>query len=62
MEELLEPALGIVNETFDEYGDDPPFGLSREEFVGFALSQFQKRISRVERARGESLEQVYANP
>lgn len=55
--ELLEPALGVVGEIFAAY-DVVPFGLRVEEFSDFALSQFGKRMARLERARGQTLAQV----
>ena len=59
MLELLEPALGVVEETFALY-DPMPFGLELDDFLGFATSQFSKRIERVERgAQTRSLELVY---
>ena len=39
-------------------GDEAPFGLSREDFVDFALTQFQKRTALIESARGGSLEEA----
>jgi ribonucleoside-diphosphate reductase beta chain len=57
LEQLLEPALGVVGELFAAY-DEMPFGLRLEEFSDFALSQFGKRVARLERARGQTLAQV----
>lgn len=54
---LLEPAVGVVHETFAAY-DEIPFGLSPDDFVEFAVAQFQRRSARIEKARGQSLEQV----
>lgn len=48
MEELLEPAIGVIDETFRLY-DPFPFGLQVEDFIEFAMSQFAKRMDRVER-------------
>ncbi len=58
MGELLTLAMGIVNEAFSSY-DVVPFGLKVEDFVDYALSQFSKRKARIERARGQTLEQIY---
>jgi ribonucleoside-diphosphate reductase beta chain len=60
MGELFIPAIGVVNELFDiTAARGPiPFNLEQDEFVNFAVSQFQKRIARVERARGLSLAEV----
>jgi ribonucleoside-diphosphate reductase beta chain len=35
-----------------------PFGLTPVDFSDFAISQFQKRLERLERARGASLEEI----
>jgi ribonucleoside-diphosphate reductase beta chain len=50
MNELLPLALGVVGEAFATY-PTMPFGLELDEFTGFALSQFNKRLDRIERAR-----------
>ena len=50
MNELLSPALGVVGDVFGAY-PIMPFGLQLEEFTGFALNQFNKRLDRIERAR-----------
>ncbi|MCB1036062.1 MAG: R2-like ligand-binding oxidase [Acidobacteria bacterium] len=59
MNELLEPAIGVIQEVFDAY--DPahvPFGLELDPFIEFAMGQFQKRMDRIERSRSQSLEEV----
>lgn len=57
MNELLPMALGVVGDTFGSY-EVLPFGLVESDFVDYALGQFNKRIERIERARGASLEEV----
>jgi ribonucleoside-diphosphate reductase beta chain len=57
MQELIVPAIGVLNEVFERY-ETLPFGLNQDELVNFAFSQFQKRITRIERARSMSLEEV----
>ena len=57
MGELLGPAIGIINDFFASY-DPMPFGLDLEEFTGFAMQQFQNRIQRIEKARGQTLEEI----
>jgi ribonucleoside-diphosphate reductase beta chain len=59
MNRLMPAALGTVSEIFDAY-DEMPFGLTPEEFTVFAMTQFQKRFSRIERARGAALDEVLA--
>lgn len=58
MEELLEPAIGFINEIFQEYNDDMPFGLQREDFIEFALSQFRKRLDKLKQASSLGLENI----
>lgn len=57
MQELIVPAIGVLNEIFERY-PKLPFDLEPDELVNFAFSQFQKRIARIERARTMSLEDV----
>ncbi len=57
MNELLPYALATVGEAFDYY-DPIPFGLDPAIFTDFALNQFQKRLERIERARGASLAEI----
>lgn len=57
MGELLTPALGIIHETFEPY-DEMPFGLELEDFTDFAMTQFQRRLARIEKAQHQSLEEV----
>ncbi|RMD95646.1 MAG: ribonucleotide-diphosphate reductase, partial [Calditrichaeota bacterium] len=57
MNALLEPALGVINEIFAAY-PEMPFGLDLDEFLNFALNQFQKRMDRIERAKSQTLQEV----
>lgn len=57
MNELMVPALGVIGDTFSAY-ESMPFGLVEEDFIDFALSQFQKRLTRLEKARLSTLEEV----
>ena len=58
MNELLGPALGVVADIFGSYAV-MPFGLEAGVFADYAIDQFQKRLARIERARGATLEDVY---
>lgn len=59
METLLPFAIGVVNEIFS--GMDPvPFGLDKDEFMNFAMKQFQARMDVLERARGKTLDEIYS--
>lgn len=57
LNELLPLAMGIVAEVFEPY-PVPPFGLRMEDFADFAMSQFGKRVARLEKARGQTLAEV----
>ena len=57
MNALLPAALGVIGDVFAQY-DPVPFGLVEEDFIDYGLAQFQKRVARLERARGMSLEEI----
>ncbi|MEZ4517321.1 MAG: R2-like ligand-binding oxidase [Chloroflexota bacterium] len=57
MNALLGPALAVIGDVFDQY-DPMPFGLVEADFVDYALAQYQKRIDRLEKARGMSLDEI----
>lgn len=57
--ELFVPALGIVGDPFELY-DPMPFGLEIDDFLDYATSQFNKRMARIEQARGADLTAVAA--
>jgi ribonucleoside-diphosphate reductase beta chain len=57
MGEMLGLSIGVVNEAFAAY-EVVPFRLKPDDFVEYAMAQFQKRMERVARARGQTLEQV----
>lgn len=61
MNALLAPALGMVNELFEGSEDleEIPFGLNMQEYLNYATMQFSKRFQRIQRAREQTLEQVY---
>lgn len=58
MNSLMMPAAGIIQEIFELY-DPVPFGLKVDDFMTFAMMQFQKRMARIEKARGASLDEIY---
>lgn len=58
MELLLPPAIGVVHEVFGD-ADPVPFGLDKEDFINYAMRQFQTRMDVLERARGKSLDEIY---
>lgn len=57
MNELLLHAMGVIDEAFACY-TLMPFGLEMETFSSYALGQFQKRLDRLEAARGRSLAEI----
>jgi ribonucleoside-diphosphate reductase beta chain len=59
MDELLAPGLGVVADIFAQY-EVAPFGLQEDEFSQFALTQFQKRLARIHRARTMAIADVDA--
>jgi ribonucleoside-diphosphate reductase beta chain len=61
MNELLVPALSMVHEVFAGYEDleEIPFGLQLDEYLNFAMTQFSKRVQRIQRAQEQTLEQLY---
>ncbi|MGH2514721.1 MAG: R2-like ligand-binding oxidase, partial [Ktedonobacterales bacterium] len=61
MNELLPLTLGVVNDSYDA-GDEngkQPFDVPRDEVLAYAMTQYQKRLDRIERARGQTLDEVY---
>ena len=54
MEALLPPAIGVIQEIFSSY-ERMSFGLKLEEFLDFAMRQFQARMTRIARVRTEGL-------
>ena len=58
MNELLPLAIETNNEMYEVFGEDNPFQLGPEEFNNYAISQFTKRMDRLARARGQSMEEV----
>lgn len=55
--ELIMPALTIISEGLAPY-NPIPFGLVESEFTDYALTQVQKRLARLEKARGASLSEI----
>lgn len=58
MNTLLMPAVGVIHETFALY-DPVPFGMAVDDFVDYAMMQFQKRMDRIEKARTATLDEIY---
>lgn len=64
MNTLLPLALGVVQETDaePENQEERPFGMQTEEYMIYATTQFQKRMARIEKARSQTLEELYQLP
>ncbi len=61
MNELLPFAMGVVSDTYVSYEDGQlPFDLPQGEILEYAMTQFQKRLSRIEQARNQSLDEIYS--
>ncbi|MGO8948742.1 MAG: R2-like ligand-binding oxidase [Ktedonobacterales bacterium] len=61
MNELLPFAMGVVSDTYVTYEDGQlPFDLPQEEMLAYAMTQFQKRMHRIEQARNQSLDEIYS--
>lgn len=56
--ELLPLATGMIAEAFAPY-DPIPFGLAVDDFLDFAMTQFQLRLGRIEQSRGQSLAELH---
>jgi ribonucleoside-diphosphate reductase beta chain len=57
MQSLIVPAIGVINEVFDQY-QTLPFGLEADDFINYAFGQFQRRLERIERARNLTVAEV----
>ncbi len=66
MAELMPVAVGVFVEGFERLErvhGHIPFGLDPEEFAEYAMSQFQKRLIRLEKARHQALDEIlYREP
>lgn len=61
MNELIEPAIGIIMESLGHY-EKLPFGLEIDMFLTYAMDQFQKRMERIERAKNQTLDEINQIP
>lgn len=57
MNMLLPSAIGVIGDAFARY-KVVPFGLVEDDFVNYAMSQFSKRFERLEKAKGQSLDEI----
>jgi ribonucleoside-diphosphate reductase beta chain len=61
MDQLLEPASRVVLEAFASY-PVVPFGLKPDDFLTFATTQFLRRSERIQKARGQTLDELNSMP
>ncbi len=61
MNELLVLTFSMVHELFEGYKElgEMPFGLNQEEYLNYATMQFTRRFQRIQRAREQTVEQLY---
>jgi ribonucleoside-diphosphate reductase beta chain len=61
MNELLMLTFSMVHELFEGYEElvEMPFGLNQEEYLNYATMQFTRRFQRIQRAREQTVEQLY---
>ncbi len=59
LNELFPIAMDIIAEIFAAY-PVMPFGLSLDEFAQIALTNFNRRLQRLEKARRQTVAQIYA--
>jgi ribonucleoside-diphosphate reductase beta chain len=57
MNSLLPFAISVIGDAFAAY-EVVPFGLVEEDFINYAMSQFSKRFERLEKAKGQSLDEI----
>lgn len=57
MNSLLPYALGVISDAFSRY-EVVPFGLVEDDFIHYAMDQFSRRFSRLEKARASTLEEI----
>ena len=57
MNSLLPFAIGVIGDAFAAY-EVIPFGLIEDDFVNYAMAQFSKRFDRLEKAKGQSIDEV----
>ena len=56
MNTLMDPAIAVIGEAFAAYpADAVPFNMSPAPFMAYAMSQFAKRLDRLERSREQGI-------
>ena len=60
MGHLLVLALDMIEEVLGQY-ETLPFGLDPDVFVSYAMTQFQKRLTRIAKARDQKVDELEEN-
>jgi hypothetical protein len=55
--DLLPFAIGVIGDAFAAY-EFVPFGLVEDDFINYAMTQFSKRFAHLEKAKGQSLDEI----
>src|SRR5262249_34090750 len=58
MNELIPMALRVTEETMARYGDDLPFGLSRDAMMQYANDKGMRRFGTINSARGRPVGEI----
>jgi ribonucleoside-diphosphate reductase beta chain len=58
MQELLQPAIGLIAMLFEQFDGAPPFGLEIEEMTDYAMDKVSRRLDSIESARGRPVEEI----
>ncbi len=58
MAEMLEYAKDITEQSYGQFPDNP-FGYPPSVFVEYTVLQYQKRMARISKARGQTLDEIY---
>ena len=58
MNTLLPLVLAHIQETLSVYEAPIPFGVTVDQFIEIGSAQFEKRLTRIERARSQALDDV----
>ena len=58
MNELIPLALANTEEVFALYGDEIPFGFSKDEFLQYATDKGMRRLATINSARGRPVGEI----
>lgn len=58
MNELIPLALRLIEEGFALYGDQPPFDLSKDDFLQYSTDKGMRRFGTISNARGRPVAEI----